>query len=232
MFLNIKVKSFFVIVACLVSFSRLFAAQATREDIVKEASVEAVKIMNDRSGKSLIGWINQYRVINYREEYWVYFNYEALNRIADGGGLVLHKSEKNNHWEHFWFGHDEPDKSVPEYVVEQFDSSDNYMRLAPAHIYFGDNNAEVSYGTNRGLVKSKEIENYGVWSLKLMKNEILARYGKVFEEADIRDFFKTRTWYKENAKQKTFKLTKTEKENIKTIEDLLKQKTRTSDSGK
>jgi len=55
--------------------------------------------------------------------------------------------------------------------------------------------------------------------LLIMRNEIFARYGHIFKNAELREYFTRRDWYKPRFADVTSKLTDIEKSNVKLILD-------------
>ena len=53
--------------------------------------------------------------------------------------------------------------------------------------------------------------------LKIMRNEIFARYGYVFKTKDMKEYFGSQPWYRPSAADVTRKLTALEKKNVELI---------------
>jgi hypothetical protein len=53
--------------------------------------------------------------------------------------------------------------------------------------------------------------------LRLMRNEILARHGYVFQSKDLRDYFSKKWWYKPAANNSAVKLNVIEQTNVELI---------------
>jgi len=64
------------------------------------------------------------------------------------------------------------------------------------------------------LLTSEDIQNKCVADLKLMRNEIFARYGHIFKSEDLKKHFTAQPWYKPLQPDVTNKLTSLEKTNI------------------
>jgi hypothetical protein len=68
------------------------------------------------------------------------------------------------------------------------------------------------------LLTEKDMEHMTPWGLTVMENEIYARHGYVFRDADLRKHFRGEKWYKGKYRSmKSLKLTDTERQNISFI---------------
>jgi hypothetical protein len=87
--------------------------------------------------------------------------------------------------------------------------------------------------SNRYLT-SQDLAGKSVWDLKVMRNEIFARYGYRFKSEDMREYFNKQAWYKPEYDDVTSQLTEIEIANIKLIkqyEDNLQKGTSTPKIG-
>ena len=69
----------------------------------------------------------------------------------------------------------------------------------------------------------KEVENLSDADRRLAKNEIYARHGRMFDSADLQDYFESKSWYKGTVKPSDFDesvLNKYEKANIDLISSM------------
>jgi len=90
---------------------------------------------------------------------------------------------------------------------------------------YQESNAQNTQGTNLGnyqkasekLLTSSDIVNLNKYELKIMRNEIYARYGYIFKTADMRTYFQSQSWYSPRYDDVTSFLTETEKRNIELI---------------
>ncbi|WP_396169719.1 YARHG domain-containing protein [Flavobacterium sp.] len=64
------------------------------------------------------------------------------------------------------------------------------------------------------ILSKNDIVNIDKYELKLMKNEIFARYGYIFKTAEMKAYFESQTWYKPQYDDVTSYLTEIEKSNI------------------
>lgn len=68
------------------------------------------------------------------------------------------------------------------------------------------------------LLFPSELIQMDKFSLKIMRNEVFARYGYIFKTAEMKNYFSTQDWYKPLYDDVTNKLSKIEKENIELIQ--------------
>jgi hypothetical protein len=73
-------------------------------------------------------------------------------------------------------------------------------------------------GSERYL-NSSELYNFSQWDLKIMRNEIFARHGYIFQTLEMRDYFLKQNWYEPRYYDVNNMLSKVEKANI----DLIKR---------
>ena len=70
------------------------------------------------------------------------------------------------------------------------------------------------------LLTDRDVEHQTSWGMRVMMNEIYARHGYVFKDADLRKHFRREKWYKGTEKNlKKIKLTDIEIQNIAFIKD-------------
>ena len=73
-------------------------------------------------------------------------------------------------------------------------------------------------GSDRYL-NTSELYRLSQWDLKVMRNEIFARHGYIFQTQEMRDYFLKQRWYEPRYNDVNNMLSKIEKENV----DLIKQ---------
>ncbi len=101
-------------------------------------------------------------------------------------------------------------------------SSDNSIR--------DDSNGEVSrayevsgyifYDSDTRYLTSADLRGLSSWELKLARNEIYARRGRLFDNSSLQDYFDSCSWYNGYISPKNFNddsLNKVEKYNVKLI---------------
>lgn len=75
-----------------------------------------------------------------------------------------------------------------------------------------------AYASSRPLSYS-DLENLAPGTLRLMRNEIFARYGYIFKSQDLRTHFESTSWYEPRFKDVEEYLSELEKQNIKFIRE-------------
>ena len=78
-------------------------------------------------------------------------------------------------------------------------------------------------GSDSRYITEKEVENLSDAECRLAKNEIYARHGRMFDSADLQDYFESKSWYKGTVKPSDFDesvLNKYEKANIDLISSM------------
>jgi hypothetical protein len=69
------------------------------------------------------------------------------------------------------------------------------------------------------ILSNNEIAKMDKYELKLMKNEIFARYGYIFKTAEMKAYFESQPWYQPKYEDVTSYLSDIEKRNIKLLSD-------------
>lgn len=86
-----------------------------------------------------------------------------------------------------------------------------------------DSSADGDYileDSDSRYIGKEEIEDFSDTDLRLAKNEIYARHGRIFDSADLKDYFESKSWYKGTVEPSDFDenvLNKYEKANIDLI---------------
>lgn len=70
----------------------------------------------------------------------------------------------------------------------------------------------------QALIAIEQIENKNLGDLRIMRNEIFAKHGYIFNSQDLKDYFSKFDWYKPKYKDVKSLLTETDKINIATIQ--------------
>ncbi|MDW3209248.1 MAG: YARHG domain-containing protein [Reichenbachiella sp.] len=96
-------------------------------------------------------------------------------------------------------------------------------------VEFGTYHEYVNKLGNYGMLSTRvfdrsELAAFSAYELKIMRNEIFARYGYIFREGgEMAEYFKMKRWYKGTSNNVDKNLTCVEMENIKTILALEKE---------
>lgn len=67
------------------------------------------------------------------------------------------------------------------------------------------------------VILQSELADLTPWQLKVARNEIYARHGRVFVHKDLQCYFAKKSWYKEDSNFSESSLSTTENKNIATI---------------
>ena len=76
-----------------------------------------------------------------------------------------------------------------------------------------------SFASKRPLTKD-ELNDYSKRELRIMRNEIFARYGYIFNTKDIKTYFNKKKWYEPSKNNIDKYLSDLEKDNIKLIKEI------------
>jgi len=68
------------------------------------------------------------------------------------------------------------------------------------------------------MLTTADIRGLTKWDLKVMRNEIFARYGYIFKTEDMIAYFKMQSWYRPRSHDVSAQLTPVEKKNIAFIQ--------------
>ncbi|MBY2059442.1 YARHG domain-containing protein, partial [Clostridioides difficile] len=76
--------------------------------------------------------------------------------------------------------------------------------------------------SNSRYLTEDELNSYNKSDLALIRNEIFARYGYIFQNEEYRNYFSKKSWYspKEGISAETSILSEVEKSNVELIKDL------------
>lgn len=120
---------------------------------------------------------------------------------------------------------------IKNYISEHFETTTQPTTQAPAQpvivqqpVYtpapsVGNSSQIIPDSSYRKLTKS-ELSGYSSEALALIRNEIYARNGYVFQKQQYRDYFGSKTWYSPNPNFNESWLNSTEKYNIQLIKSM------------
>jgi hypothetical protein len=155
----------------------------------------------------------------------------------------FYKYEAGSNWEHSFMNLSKPridengifscDEFIGEFVAyTELGEKINLLKINEAFTFFDDLAYELGSrigNTNFGLkglftkastelLNSNELSEESANNLKLMRNEIFARYGYIFKEGgEMEEYFRKQEWYKAEQFNVNPFLTELEKANIKLI---------------
>jgi hypothetical protein len=101
----------------------------------------------------------------------------------------------------------------------QRNTSNNYQKNANDNNYQEGSLLRFSQASERILSRS-ELVGFSNWELRIMRNEIYAKYGYIFKSEDLRNYFNQQSWYKPRYNDVSDKLTSIEKQNAVTIKSM------------
>lgn len=82
------------------------------------------------------------------------------------------------------------------YTLEEYDSS---KRLLATYTKTGDNTANtedyIIPDSDTRLLTEDDLRSLSDWELKVARNEIYARHGRMFASQELQDYFNSKSWY-------------------------------------
>ena len=104
-------------------------------------------------------------------------------------------------------------------------SKNNVETTQTAQPTYQESSTPNTQSTNTGkyqqaskrVLTSSDVLSLNKYELKIMRNEIYARYGYIFKTADMKAYFESQSWYSPRYNDVTSFLTETEKRNIELI---------------
>lgn len=100
------------------------------------------------------------------------------------------------------------------------DQGENDSFAEQAEVKSSSDSDYILEGSDSRYITKDEIENFSEADLRLAKNEIYARHGRIFDSEDLKDYFESKSWYKGTVNPDDFDegvLNKYEKANIDLI---------------
>ena len=67
-------------------------------------------------------------------------------------------------------------------------------------------------------ISAGDLQGYTAWQLKIMRNEIYARHGYIFDTQDMKNYFERQGWYRPVSRK--VKLSAIEQANVNTIQQV------------
>jgi hypothetical protein len=84
-------------------------------------------------------------------------------------------------------------------------------------------NDYVINDSNKREISKSELTSLTPWQLKVARNEIYARHGRLFVHEDLQCYFRSKNWYSENTDFNISLLSSIENKNITTIQNYEKE---------
>lgn len=69
------------------------------------------------------------------------------------------------------------------------------------------------------ILTPRELRRYSAYELRIMRNEVFARYGYIFNSSDLKEYFNAQEWYRPLYSNVNNRLTQIEKINVEKIKE-------------
>jgi hypothetical protein len=69
------------------------------------------------------------------------------------------------------------------------------------------------------VVTAAELHDRSKAELRVMRNEVYAHHGRVFQDAELQNYFSKKSWYRQNPAYSDGLLTDVDKENARVIQE-------------
>ncbi|MDH4163647.1 MAG: YARHG domain-containing protein [Nitrospirota bacterium] len=69
------------------------------------------------------------------------------------------------------------------------------------------------------VITAAEMAGWSKAELRVMRNEVFARHGRIFQSPDLQDYFSKKAWYRQNASYSDNLLSDVDKENVRIIQE-------------
>jgi hypothetical protein len=74
-----------------------------------------------------------------------------------------------------------------------------------------------NFDFSQNAIRQSDVQKLSIWDLKLMRGLVFGRHGRVFKDADIKNYLEAQPWYQPNAEFKNSMLNETERRNLDLI---------------
>ena len=144
----------------------------------------------------------------------VYFKMDSFNDMATGVVKIDTGSQLEGSWEFV------PTLSGFKVYPVSLDQNSMYRRIGDPYILVDSDPGSGRFEfASKILLDSACLKGYKKSTLRLMRNEILARHGYVFEDDDLKEYFRKQPWYKPAQSNDGIGLSFIEKLNVELIEN-------------
>ena len=157
-----------------------------------------------------VGGVGKFGPVSLDGSVGIYAVKTVNSRVFKSDVVTLTEKTKNDVYLSFGSSKSEIEsmkQTTPTYVVVNDDDCDSYHYMEDYII------------PNSDIVKlsSSSISGFTKYELKIARNEIYARHGHVFKDAQLRDYFRNKPWYRENPSFNDNSVSSIEKYNINLI---------------
>lgn len=188
--------------------------------------IQGIKDLNNDGIKELIGY-EYLSMYNGDEEYGGYEDYNSIGETYRPYFVLKFQNEsfiidtllsESYNYENYvgYFG-------------LEFDKDDRYLVIVPHPVnkdiiesepYFYFEDYRKYPFTSLRFLNDSDLTKYSKDELRIMRNEIFAFHGYIFDSEDLREHFESLDWYKPKDKNIAPRLNKYEKHNIQLIKEL------------
>ena len=74
-----------------------------------------------------------------------------------------------------------------------------------------------NFDFSENAIKQSDIQKLNIWDLKLMRGLVFGRHGRIFKDADIKNYLEAQVWYQPDPEFKNSMLNDTERRNLDLI---------------
>jgi hypothetical protein len=104
--------------------------------------------------------------------------------------------------------------------ISTADTTQNYGSEIKSYEKESNINEKETPETSERILTRSELEGYTGWELRIMRNEIYAKYGYIFKSEDLSKYFNKKSWYEPRFNDVSDQLTPIEKENVTIIKSM------------
>ena len=137
---------------------------------------------------------------------------EFINYKVRQGIKFYNKDE----WQFYYY-----DRVQQKYVRDETASSEELEQIHGSPDFFAE--AGIDYTKLERLLIPADLEGFSKPALRIWRNAVYARHGRIFKSEDLQALFNEYTWYKADKNYTDAKLTDTDKANIKLISEFEKK---------
>lgn len=117
-----------------------------------------------------------------------------------------------NEWQFYYY-----DRIQQKYVQDETASSEELEQIHGSPDFFAE--AEIDYTKLEFPLKPTDLEGFSKPALRIWRNAIYARHGRIFKSEDLQALFNEYVWYKPDENYTDDKLSDIDKANIKLIQE-------------
>ena len=137
---------------------------------------------------------------------------EFINYNCRQGIKFYNKDE----WQFYYY-----DRVQQKYVRDETASSEELEQIHGSPDFFAE--AGIDYTKLERPLIPADLEGFSKPALRIWRNAVYARHGRIFKSEDLQALFNEYTWYKADKNYTDAKLTDTDKANIKLISEFEKK---------